>query len=238
MSGRVVLVVEDDHSIVRVLRDVFLQEGFQVRTAATAREGMVESGSHRPDFIVLDLGLPDLDGKEFIRELRQWSDTPVLVLSARGAEEEKVLALDAGADDFLVKPFGVPELLARLRALLRRREGRGSRGAFYRFGNVVVDIPGRTVHRNGEIVRLTSVEFHLLVQLVRAEGKVATQSQLLQDVWGPGHRDDAHYVRIYMGHLRKKLEDDPTRPAYLLTETGVGCRCLADKADLPHLEER
>jgi len=199
---------------------------------------MVESGSHHPDLIVLDLVLPDLDGKEFIRELRQWSDTPVMVLSARGAEEEKVMALDAGADDFLVKPFGLLELLARLRALLRRREGRGSRGAFYRFGNVVVDIPGRTVHRNGEIVRLTSVEFHLLVQLVRAEGKVATQSQLLQDVWGPGHRDDAHYVRIYMGHLRKKLEDDPTRPAYLLTETGVGCRCLAEKADFPHLEER
>jgi two-component system KDP operon response regulator KdpE len=238
VSGRVVLVVEDDHSIVRVLRDVFLREGFQVRTASTAREGMVESGSHRPDFIVLDLGLPDLDGKEFIRELRQWSDTPVLVLSARGAEEEKVLALDAGADDFLVKPFGVPELLARLRALLRRREGRGSRGAFYRFGNVVVDIPGRTVHRNGEIVRLTSVEFRLLVQLVRAEGKVATQSHLLQEVWGPGHGDDTHYLRIYMAHLRKKLEDDPARPAYLLTETGVGCRCLADKADLPHLEER
>ncbi|HXP90597.1 MAG TPA: response regulator [Fibrobacteria bacterium] len=238
MNERLVLVVEDDRSIQRILRDVFLKEGFQVRTALTGRDGMVEAGSRRPDFIVLDLGLPDLDGKEFLRDLRQWSDIPVLVLSARGAEEEKVLALDAGADDFLVKPFGVPELLARLRALLRRHDGRGSRGPFYRFGQVVVDIPGHTVHRAGELVRLTSVEFRLLVQLVRSEGKVVTQRQLLQEVWGPGHCDQTHYLRIYMAHLRKKLEDDPTRPAYLLTETGVGCRCLAEKADIPHLEER
>jgi two-component system, OmpR family, KDP operon response regulator KdpE len=238
MNERIVLVIEDDRAIQRILRDVFLKEGFQVRTALTAREGMVEAGSRRPDFVVLDLGLPDLDGKEFLRELRQWSDMPVLVLSARGAEEEKVLALDAGADDFLVKPFGVPELLARLRALLRRHDGRGSRGPFYRFGNVVVDIPGRTVHRDGELVRLTAVEFRLLVQLVRAEGKVVTQNQLLMEVWGPGHCDQTHYLRIYMAHLRKKLEDDPSRPKYLLTEIGVGCRCLAEKAETQRLEER
>jgi two-component system KDP operon response regulator KdpE len=238
MNERHVLVVEDDRSIQRILRDVFLKEGFQVHMALTAREGMVEAGSRRPDFIVLDLGLPDMDGKEFLRDLRQWSDIPVLVLSARGAEEEKVLALDAGADDFLVKPFGVPELLARLRSVLRRLEGRGARGPFYRFGNVLVDIPGRTVHRGGELVRLTAVEFRLLAQLVRAEGRVVTQNQLLQDVWGPGHGDHTHYLRIYMAHLRKKLEDDPSRPSHLLTEIGVGCRCLAEKSDVPYLEER
>jgi two-component system, OmpR family, KDP operon response regulator KdpE len=234
---RLVLVVEDDRSILRILRDVFLKEGFAVRTAASAREGMVEAGSRRPDFIVLDLGLPDLDGKEFLRELRQWSDIPVLVLSARGSEEEKVAALDAGADDYLVKPFGVPELLARQRALVRRQEGRGLRGPLYRFGKVVVDIPGRTVHRDGELVRLTSVEFRLLVQLVRSEGRVVTQRQLLQEVWGPGHSEHTHYLRIYMAHLRKKLEDDPTRPVHLLTETGVGCRCLAEKATAQSIQE-
>lgn len=238
MIERQVLVVEDDQSIQRILRDVFLKEGFQVHSALTAREGMVEAKSRLPGFIVLDLGLPDLDGKAFLRELRQWSDIPVLILSARGAEEEKVLALDAGADDFLVKPFGVPELLARLRSVLRRHEGRSSRGPFYRFGNVVVDIPGHTVHRGGELVRLTAVEFRLLDQLVRAEGKVVTQNQLLQEVWGPGHGDHTHYLRIYMAHLRKKLEDNPSRPSYLLTEIGVGCRCMAEKSELPHMEER
>jgi two-component system KDP operon response regulator KdpE len=235
---RIVLVVEDDRPILRILRDVFLKEGFSVRTATTAREGMVEAGSRHPDFVVLDLGLPDLDGKEFLRELRQWSDTPVLVLSARGGEEEKVSALDAGADDYLVKPFGVPELLARQRALVRRHEGRGARGPLYRFGKVFVDIPGRSVRRDGELVRLTSVEFRMLVQLVRSEGRVVTQRQLLNDVWGPGHSEQTHYLRIYMARLRRKLEDDPTRPVYLLTETGVGCRCLAEKEDNPTREER
>ena len=229
MNNLLVLLVEDDRSIQRVLRDVFEAEGFQVRLATTVRDGIVEAGSRRPGLVVLDLGLPDLDGKEFLREVRLWSEVPVLVLSARGAEEEKVLALDAGADDFLVKPFGVPELLARVRALMRRLDSRERRVPAYRFGEVVVDLVGRTVHRAGQLVRLTAMEFRLLAQLVRAEGRVVTQHQLLREVWGPGHSEYTHYLRIYMGHLRRKLENDPARPVFLLTDTGVGCRCLCDR---------
>lgn len=237
MNEKLVLVVEDDRSIQRILRDVFENEGFQVRSSTSARDGLVEAGTRRPDLLVLDLGLPDLDGKEFLRELRIWSDVPVLVLSARGSEEEKVLALDAGADDFLVKPFGVPELLARVRALLRRLDSRSGRGPVYRFGDVVVDVAGREVLRAGQAVRLTPVEFRLLSQLVRTEGRVVTQRQLLREVWGPGHDEHTHYLRIYMGHLRRKLEVDPSRPVHLLTETGVGCRCLCERAPDPK-EER
>lgn len=230
MNNILVLVVEDDRSIQRVLKEVLEGEGFQVRLSSSVREGLVEAASRLPGLVVLDLGLPDLDGKDFLRDLRVWSDVPVLVLSARGAEEEKVLALDAGADDFLVKPFGVPELLARVRALLRRLDSRGARAPVFRFGDVSIDVAGHTVHRAGQLIRLTAVEFRLLAQLVRAEGRVVTQHQLLREVWGPGHSESTHYLRIYMGHLRRKLEDDPSRPAYLLTETGVGCRCLCERA--------
>jgi two-component system, OmpR family, KDP operon response regulator KdpE len=229
---RSVLVVEDDKAILRLLRDVLEAEGLQVHEASTARMGLVEAGSRRPDIVVLDLGLPDLDGKEFLRQLRDWSAIPVLVLSARGAETEKVMALDRGADDYLTKPFGVPELLARLRALLRRREPAASaRRALYRFGNVTVDLQGRTVLRDGELAHLTQVEFRLLTELVKAEGRIVTQSQLLREVWGPGHGEHTHYLRIFMAHLRKKLETSPATPEFLLTETGVGCRCLCERED-------
>ena len=230
MNGMQVLLVEDDRSIQMVLRGVFESEGFLVLSTTTGRGGLLEAGSRRPDLLVLDLGLPDIDGKDFLRELRMWSDVPVLILSARGSEEEKVLSLDAGADDFLVKPFGVPELLARIRALLRRLEARGGRTPIYRFGDVSVDLAGRSVARAGQPVRLTPVEFRLLALLVRAEGRVVTQHQLLREVWGPGHSEHTHYLRIYMGHLRRKLEVDSSRPSFLLTETGVGCRCLCERA--------
>jgi two-component system KDP operon response regulator KdpE len=228
---RSVLVIEDDRAILRLLRDVLQGEGLQVHEAGTARIGLVEAGSRRPDLIVLDLGLPDLDGKDFLRELRGWSRIPVLVLSARGAETEKVATLDLGADDYLTKPFGVPELLARLRALLRRREGAETeRGPHYAFGTVLVDLQGRTVTRDGALLRLTDIEFRLLSALVKAEGRIVTQANLLREVWGPGHGEHTHYLRIYMGHLRRKLEENPAEPAFLLTETGVGCRCLCERA--------
>lgn len=228
---RTVLVVEDERPIQKLLRDVLEHEGHAVREASTGRMGLVEAASRRPDLVILDLGLPDMDGKEVLRDLRNWSEIPVLVLSARGAEEEKVAALDLGADDYLVKPFGVPELLARLRALLRRREvGNPVKGPIYRFGDVTADMVSRCVMKAGVEVHLTVVEFRLLSELLRAEGRIATQRHLLREVWGPGHESNTHYLRIYMGHLRRKLEDDPARPRHLLTETGVGCRCLCERS--------
>ncbi|MBK9576753.1 MAG: response regulator [Fibrobacterota bacterium] len=230
-GNRSVLVVEDDKAIQRLLRDVLEQEGLVAHEARTARLGLSEAASRQPDLIILDLGLPDLDGKEFLRELRDWSEVPVLVLSARGSELEKVAALDRGADDYLTKPFGVPELLARLRALLRRFPDRSSaeKPSRFRFGNVSVDLSAHRIVRDGEDVHLTQMEFRLLSELVKAEGRMLTQTQLLREVWGRGHEQHTHYLRIYMGHLRRKLEDDPGSPRHLLTEIGVGCRCLCER---------
>ncbi len=225
------LVVEDDRAIQKLLEDVLGQEGLATHLARTARLGLSEAASRRPDLVILDLGLPDLDGKEFLRELREWSRIPVLVLSARGGELEKVATLDLGADDYLTKPFGVPELLARLRALLRRTADRpgAESPSMFRFGNVLVDLAARRVVREDVEVHLTQMEFRLLSELVKAEGRMLTQSQLLREVWGRGHEDHTHYLRIYMGHLRRKLEADPGSPRHLLTEIGVGCRCLSER---------
>lgn len=229
-----VLVVEDDKAIQRLLKDVLDQEGLVVHDARTARVGLAQAASRQPNLVILDLGLPDLDGKEFLRELRDWSDVPVLVLSARGDETEKVAALDQGADDYLTKPFGVPELLARLRALLRRFPERANdRPSRFRFGNVVVDLSDRQVLRDGKCVHLTQMEFRLLAELLKAEGRIVTQSQLLREVWGRGHDEHTHYLRIYMGHLRHKLEADPASPRHLVTEIGVGCRCLCERENSP-----
>ncbi len=232
---RSVLVIEDERAILRLLRDVLEHENLIVFEASTGRMGLVELGSRRPDLVILDLGLPDMDGKAVLRDLRTWSQIPVLVLSARGNEEEKVASLDAGADDYLVKPFGVPELLARLRALLRRSEGPIGKGPIYRLGSVCINMVTRSVTKSDAEVHLTPVEFRLLSELLRAEGRIATQRHLLREVWGPGHESSSHYLRIYMGHLRRKLEDDPARPRYLLTETGVGCRCLCERLADPDL---
>ncbi|HSB23304.1 MAG TPA: two-component system response regulator KdpE, partial [Burkholderiaceae bacterium] len=219
-----VVIVEDEHQIRRFVRSTLEAEGCRVYEAATAREGLVEAATRQPDLIVLDLGLPDRDGIEFIRDLRGWSEAPVIVLSARSAEADKVTALDAGADDYLAKPFGVAELTARVKALLRRH-ARGQDGsAQVAFGDVTVDLARRTVMRAGEIVHLTSIEYRLLVKLVTNAGKVMTHRHLLRDVWGPSYVESAHYVRIYVSRLRQKLEIDPTRPRHLLTETGVGYR--------------
>jgi two-component system KDP operon response regulator KdpE len=235
-SRPTVLVIEDDPPIRRFLRSALEGEGMTVQEADTGRRGLNAAAARRPDLIILDLGLPDMDGLDVIRELRAWTRIPILILSAHSRELEKVAALDAGADDYLTKPFGVPELLARLRAHLRRSNlvGDSSAGSRFQFGDVVVDLVARQVMRGGEVVRLTPIEYRLLAAMIRDMGKVLTHRQLLRDVWGPGHAEDSHYLRIYMAQLRRKLESDSARPAYLLTETGVGYRLAGCEALVQH----
>jgi two-component system, OmpR family, KDP operon response regulator KdpE len=220
-----VLLIEDDANIRRFVRTALQDEGCAVFEAETVQRGLIEAGTRQPDVVILDLGLPDGDGMTLMRELRAWTEVPVLVLSARTAETDKIAALDAGADDYLVKPFGVGELLARLRVLLRRH-GRGGAGnaAEIAFGDVHVDFSRRVVQRNGQHVHLTGMEYRLLAALIAHRGKVMTHRELLREVWGPSHVESNHYLRIYMGHLRQKLEADPAQPVFLLTEVGVGYR--------------
>jgi two-component system, OmpR family, KDP operon response regulator KdpE len=228
MSSPVALLIEDEPQIRRFLRTALEAEGWIVHETDTARQGLVDAGTRKPDLLVVDLGLPDRDGVELIRELRAWSAVPVVVLSARIAEKEKIAALDAGADDYLTKPFGVGELLARVRATMRRRrQPPGEVSSIFRFGNVEVDIEARTVKRGGDAVHLTPVEYRLLSLLIANAGKVLTHRQILRDVWGPAGVEQSHYARVYMGHLRRKLEDDPAQPRHLLTETAVGYRLVA-----------
>jgi two-component system KDP operon response regulator KdpE len=219
------VLVEDEPHIRRFVRSALEQEGWHVHEAATLQRGLTEAGTRKPDLVILDLGLPDGDGVDFIRELRKWSPVPVIVLSARVNEEEKIRALDNGADDYLTKPFGVGELLARVRASQRRQRSPISGGdGKVRFGDVVVDVQNRRVTKGGDTVRLTPTEHRLLAVLVANAGKVMTTPQLLRSVWGPSQGEHAHYLRIYMGHLRHKLEDNPAQPRYMITETGVGYR--------------
>jgi two-component system, OmpR family, KDP operon response regulator KdpE len=221
------LLIEDEPQIRRFVRLALEEEGWHVQEAATMNRGLIEAGTRKPDLVILDLGLPDGDGIDLIADLRAWSPVPVIVLSARTDEEQKIRALDAGADDYLTKPFGVGELLARVRAMLRRRRAPGQEpGGIVRFGDVQVDQQARLVTRGGQAVRLTPTEFRLLSVLVNNAGRVVTAPQLLREVWGPSNTENGHYVRIYMGHLRQKLEHDPAQPVHLLTETGVGYRLL------------
>jgi two-component system, OmpR family, KDP operon response regulator KdpE len=225
MSKPTVIVVEDEDKIRRFVRLALESDNCEVFEANTCKRGLIEAGTRAPDLVVLDLGLPDADGLDFIRDLRGWSEIPVIVLSARTAEHEKVAALDAGADDYLTKPFGAAELLARVRAQLRRRFRAGATGqAVVEFGTVRVDIPRHTAEKNGQALHLTPIEFRLLAELLAHPDCVLTHRQLLKAVWGPSHAEDSHYVRVYMGHLRKKIEDDPSQPRHLVTEAGVGYR--------------
>ena len=219
-----VLVVEDEKQIRRFVRASLEEEGCRVFEAGTLAGGLVEAGERKPDLIMLDLGLPDGNGVDFIRNLRGWSDAPILVLSARSNEKDKVQALDAGADDYLTKPFGVAELRARARALLRRQSRTEDASPLFEFGEVRVDLSRRVVTRNGEPVRLTPIEYRLLCVLLASAGKVLTQRHLLREVWGPSSVESTHYLRIYVGHLRHKLEIDPAQPRHFQTETGVGYR--------------
>jgi two-component system, OmpR family, KDP operon response regulator KdpE len=219
------LLIEDERQIRRFVRTAMETEGWQVVEAETMKQGLIDAGTRKPDLVVLDLGLPDGNGIDFIHDFRGWSSVPVIVLSARADETDKIEALDAGADDYLTKPFGVGELLARVRATLRRKASSapGSGGVF-RFGDVVVDQINRVVTRNSVQVHLTPIEYRLLTLLIANAGKVLTHRLLLREVWGPSYVESSHYVRIYVGHLRQKLEADAAQPRHFLTETGVGYR--------------
>jgi two-component system KDP operon response regulator KdpE len=220
-----VLVVEDEMQIRRFVRAALEGEGCRVAEAETMAQGLIDAGTRKPDLIILDLGLPDGDGVAFVQDLRAWSQLPVLILSARSTEGDKIGVLDAGADDYLTKPFAVGELLARVRALLRRsRRGGEVESPLVRFGEVEVDLTRRQVTRHGEPVHLTPIEYRLLCAMLANAGKVMTHRQLLREVWGPSFVESNHYLRIYVGHLRQKLERDPTQPQHFLTETGVGYR--------------
>jgi two-component system KDP operon response regulator KdpE len=219
-----VLLIEDDPQIRRFLRAALGESGYEVFEAETAHQGLNEASAARPDVILLDLGLPDMDGLEVVERLRKWTATPIIVISARGQEDAKVLALDRGADDYLVKPFGTGELLARIRAAWRHANRGAVAEAALSGHGVVIDLERRRVTRNDEEVHLTPTEFRLLAELTRHAGKVLTHRHLLREIWGPSHAEDAHYLRIYMAQLRSKLESDPTDPKLLLTEQAVGYR--------------
>jgi two-component system KDP operon response regulator KdpE len=229
MPDPVVVLIEDEPQIRRFLRATLTGQGYRLFEAGTAADGLVEVASRQPDIVIIDLGLPDLDGLEVIRRLREWSKVPVIVLSARGQERDKVAALDAGADDYVSKPFSAGELLARLRVALRHAAGAAhEESAAFRVGELQVDLLRRHVTVAGGEVRLTPIEYKLLATLVRYAGRVVTHQQLLRDVWGPSHDDQSHYVRVYMAHLRHKIEAEAARPRYLLTEPGVGYRLAAE----------
>jgi two-component system KDP operon response regulator KdpE len=219
-----VLVVDDEPQILRFLRTSLTANGFTVIEATTAAEALRHAAADAPDVIVLDLGLPDMDGKEVIRALREWSETPVIVLSARAREAEKIEALDLGADDYVNKPFGIGELMARLRTALRHRLRRQGEMPVFRNGELSVDLTRRLVKRGEETLHLTPKEFELLRVLVQHAGKVVTHRQILQAVWGPAHVEDAAYLRVYVGQLRRKLEPDSDSPSLIETEAGVGYR--------------
>ena len=222
-----VLLVEDDREIRRFVRAALEADGYRVHEVETLKRGIIEAGTRQPDVIVLDLGLPDGDGVELVRDVRGWSGVPIIVLSARSEETVKVTALDAGADDYLEKPFGVAELLARVRVALRRRARGTDESPVVTFGDDTVDLANRCVTRGGSEVHLTQLEFRLLSILVGHPGKVLTHRHLLREVWGPAYVEHSHYLRIYMGHLRQKLEADPARPRHFITETGVGYRFVS-----------
>ncbi len=225
-DGPCVLVVDDELQIRRFLRIALEANGYRVYETATGREAIQEAARTRPDLVILDLGLPDMDGLEVLRRLREWTSTPAIILSVRDADRDKVAALDAGADDYLTKPFSLEELLARLRVAQRHAQP-GDNQLTFRAGDVTVDLAHRQVSKGDEPVKLTPTEYALLRLLIRHAGKVLTHRQILKEVWGPEYMDETHYLRVYFAQLRQKLEDDPARPRLILTEPGVGYRLAA-----------
>jgi len=225
-TGPLVLVVEDEPQIRRLLQITLESNGFRVTQAATGEEGLIRAGTDRPDAVVLDLGLPDTDGTEVLKKIRRQSTFPVLILSVRNTEQDIISCLDAGADDYLIKPFRQGELVARIRSAMRHRPSLQDKGVI-EAGPVSIDIDARVVKRRGETVRLTGTEFSLLALFVRNAGKVLTHRYILEQVWGPTYVDETQYLRVYVGQLRKKLEEDPSNPALILTESGIGYRFSA-----------
>ena len=221
-----ILVIDDEPQIRKFLRISLVSQGYTVLEAATGADGLSQAALRQPDLLVLDLGLPDMDGQHVLREFREWSGAPVLVLSVRASEAQKVQALDGGANDYLTKPFGIQEFLARIRALLRQAPAGETRESALVLGPLTVDLAFRRVLLDGIEVALTRKEYAVLAQLARHPGRVITQQQLLKDIWGPTHTENSHYLRIVVGHLRQKLADDPTRPRFIVTEAGVGYRLL------------
>ncbi len=222
-----ILTIEDESNIRRFVRLALETEGYEVFEADGLKRGLIEAGTRRPDLVVLDLGLPDGDGLDFITDLRNWSDIPVIVLSARNSEHDKISALDGGADDYLEKPFGAGELLARVRAQLRRQQ-RSNNDPTIRFADVCIDPVRRLVEKNGEPVHLTPIEYRILTFLASQPDRVVTHQQLLKAVWGPGHTEDMHYIRVHMANLRKKVEKNASMPKHLVTEAGIGYRFVRD----------
>lgn len=227
----VALVIDDEPQIRRLLRVTLEANGYAVTDAATGKDGIVQAAQGRPEIILLDLGLPDLDGVEVLKRIREWSHVPVIILSVRDREHDKVAALDAGADDFVTKPFSTAELLARLRTNLRRSQPQTA-GAIFHAGQIEVDLAARIVRKAGAEVKLTPIEYALLRLLVTNAGKVLTHRQLLTEVWGPKALEQTHYLRVHIAHLREKLEDDAARPKFILTEPAIGYRAMdSDGAD-------
>ncbi len=229
-ASPVVVVIEDEPQIRRFLRPTLAGQGYHVVEAATGEDGITQAATRQPDLVILDLGLPDTDGLEVIRRLREWTAVPIIILSARGQEQDKIAALDAGADDYVAKPFAVGELLARMRVALRHgaRSTSDATDSIFTVGNVRVDLARRRVFVADAEVRLTRTEYRLLTTLIRHAGKVLTHRQLLREVWGPSYAEQTHYLRVYMAQLRHKLEADPARPRFFLTDPGVGYRLVTE----------
>lgn len=226
MSAQHILLIEDEPQIRRFVRTALMAEGYQIHEAETAKRGLIDAATRRPDLIILDLGLPDEDGLQVIRDLRTWCSLPIIVLSARSDETDKISALDHGADDYLTKPFGVGELIARVKAHLRRHQSGQQEASTLQMGDITIDLISRTVHKANQLKHLTPLEYRLLTVLIKHQGRVLTHAQLLNEVWGAGHAGQEHYVRVFMANLRQKLEDNPANPRHLLTEIGVGYRLV------------
>lgn len=224
-TGARILIIDDEKQIRKLLEVALSSHGYELEEAACGRDGLNKAAVFRPDLIVLDLGLPDLDGLEVLRQLREWSKTPVIILSVREQENEKITALDSGADDYVTKPFGMGELLARIRAALRHAAGLGNEPVLS-FGDLVVDVARRHITVNGYEIKLTPTEYELAKNLAIYAGKVLTHRQLLRAVWGPSYENDTQYLRVYIAQLRRKIEEDPSRPRHIITEPGVGYRLL------------
>jgi two-component system KDP operon response regulator KdpE len=229
-----VLIVDDEAQIRKFLRISLAANGYRVLEAGSGREGLALAAEAQPDLLVLDLGLPDMDGKDVLTELRRWSPMPVLVLSVRAGDSEKVLCLDGGANDYVTKPFSIPEFLARVRVLLRTPLAAGQAESRVRCGPLAIDLASRQVSLDGAEISLTPKEYAVLAALAREPGRVVTQQQLLKDIWGPTHVEDSHYLRVVVGHLRQKLGDNPADPHFIVTEAGIGYRLREQSQEQAH----